>query len=166
MRKKIVALGLMLAVFLTVSAIPPTKTQFVISSGDYDEFGNGIEGSYVFENSTGSWEYIDAPFHILYSDGYSFEWEGGVFIKLRVFAFFNSTQAGAASTTEGKNYLKHNISVIDRSDTVVFSQQNFTYYSVSTSLDPIWYYGYDVILDFLPAEGNTYTATIIFEVYY
>ena len=142
----------------------PAKAQFVLASWDYpDEYGQGIDLFGFYENSTGSWlSYGDAyeP-----DQSYTIDWNNSVFIKLRCYAFFNSTLTGAIDVADGKNYLRHRVNVTSLG-TSVFSQQNFTYYSNSTILAPMWYYGYEVVLNFLPIGGEIYTVTVDYEIFY
>lgn len=184
--KKILAISLtLLCLGLLFSATPTTNnnpkniippspsTRLIISSWTFpsDAYGQGISGIHIYENSSGSWldhlpyqgasyAYIDA------TDTVYIEYNMSSYLKLQYFSYFNSTKVGVATTTEGKNYLRHNISIVDYNNTVVFSQQNFTYLTVSTLHDPIWIYSYTVILNFVPTMGSIYTATMIYEVYH
>ena len=143
----------------------PAKAQFVLAEWDFpDEYGQGIWAFMFYENSTGSWLPCD-PYSYEYNQSYTVEWNASVFIKLRCFVSFNSTLTGAIDTDDGKNYLRHSVTVTNLG-TTVFSQQNFTYFSNDTQLDPIWYYGYDVVLNFLPVAGEIYTVVVTYEIYW
>jgi hypothetical protein len=149
----------------------PTKPakenpKFIISSWDFpDEYGQGIEGFEIFENSTGSWVQIGGEYTS--DESLIFEWNVSVAIKLNCWTWFNSTLTGAATGAEGKNYQQHSVDVTQTNGTSVFSQQNFTYFYVDTGIDPpLWFYGYEIVLNFLPNYGETYTATVIYEVYW
>lgn len=164
--------GLLLASFLVVATIPRTETpriqqgyaSFTLASWEYpDSNGQGIWGVYVYENSTGSWVYVDVTEH---DDDGSYVWTAGVAIKLRVFTYFNSTLTGAGSTAEGQLYQRHNVTVTNRQGDTIFSQANFTYYEVLTVEDPMWVYAYDVVLNFLPAPTQAYTVLLGFETYW
>lgn len=144
--------------------VQPVRAQFVIAT-DIDDYGQGIDQLNLYENSTGSWLLLDAPFYIDYQ-GETIEWPAGVGMKVLCKTFFNSTLTGAASTAEGKLYQRHNVTVTNRAGVEIFSQANFTYVSVSTSLDPIWYYHYEVVLNFLPAHLVSYLVTVTYEVFY
>lgn len=164
--------GLLLASFLVVATIPRTETpgiqqgyaSFTLASWEYpDSNGQGIWGVYVYENSTGSWVYVAVT---EYDDDESYIWNASVGIKLRVWTMFNSTLTGAGSTAEGQLMQRHNVTVTNRQGDTIFSQANFTYFDVSLAADPIWAYAYDVVLNFLPAALQSYTATITYEVWY
>lgn len=145
-------------------SIPPVKAKFVIASWSYpDEYGQGISSIYVYENSTGAWLQASKED---YDESGVLEWDADIAIKLSVWAWFNSTLTGASDSDEGKLYQRHNVSVISMGSTV-FSQQNFTYYDATTGLYPdLWWYIYEVVLDFLPEWGQTYVATITYEIFY
>ena len=149
-----------------VESIQKANPQFVIASWDFpDEYGQGIEGFEIFENSTGSWVQVGG-YHP-YDEAQIYDWNVSVAIKLICYTFFNSTLTGASTSAEGKNYQRHNVTVTDLADVIVFSQQNFTYVSVDTGIDPpLWFYGYSVILNFLPTYGEVYTVTVSYEIYY
>ena len=154
---------------LLLASVPQVEAQFVVSSWDYpDEYGQGIDAFVIYENSTGSWLELDPPYDGLYDweETYVIPWEVGVGIKIRCYAFQNSTLTGASDTNDGKNYQRHSVIVKNFVDSTVFSQQNFTYDSVNDVLDPLWYYGYDVVLNFIPLIGEYYTVTVLYEVYY
>ena len=144
-------------------SVPTGKAQFVLASWDYpDEYGQGIEMFAFYENSTGAWlSYGDVYEH---DQSYIVEWNVSLFIKLRCYTFFNSTFAGAIDTTDGQNYQRHNVTVTGEGK-IVFSKQNFTYYSVSDILDPMWYYGYEVVLNFIP-QFMHYRVTVTYEIYW
>lgn len=138
---------------------------FFIAGGELDEYGQGIAEIRVYENTTGSWVELSAPFHTDYS-GSLLEWNASQFIKLGVYCWLNATKTGSASTAEGQNYIRHNVTVTNGAGVEVWSQENLTYVSVSTALDPIWYYGYSVVLNFEPAYWQSYTVSVTYEVYY
>jgi hypothetical protein len=158
----IIALSVIVASNNPVQTIP-TKTEqskFIIASWDFpDEYGQGIYAMRVYENSTGSW--VNVGGWIEYYEEAVFEWNEGVGIKIQCDSMLNATLTGAGSSSEGKNYLRHNATVTDRRGSVVCSQQNFTY------LDDIDYsYSYEVILDFLPVSFESYTVTILYEIFW
>jgi len=150
---------------------------FVLSSWEFpDEYGQGVYMLRFDENSTGSWVYapwyyvgepLDGlPFYSLFSDSpYVLNWSAGVAMKLRVYTYFNHTLTGAGSISEGRNYLRHSVTVFSAAE-MVFSQQNFTYIDSATIGDDIYYYEYHVILNFLPAFGTTYTVTVLYEIFW
>lgn len=156
---------------LLIATPRPAYAQFVLSAWDHpDEYGQGIEGFEIYENSTGDWELIGPPSYFVSTDDTYFDWNVSVFIKLRVVTWLSSTLLGLtgeeADDDDGIPYFRHNITVTTLGQTV-FSAQNFTYVDGDDSTDPpMWMYTYDIILDFVPLEGYTYTVTITYEVYY
>ena len=173
-RNKAVAIGVALLVVsvLLVASIQPTtaqKAQFVLASWDFpDEYGQGIEGIEIYENSTGFWVMYDNP---LYDEETNFDWNESVGIKLRCYTWLNSTLVNVSTTNEGKLYQRHSV-VVTTSDMfvagkhTVFSQQNFTWVNDDPIDPPMWYYGYEVVLNFLPVGGAIYTITITYEIYW
>lgn len=164
-----------------VVLVPPTRAQFVIAEWNYpDEYGQGISGLKCWENSTGSW--VGAPYYThyypdyheelgafyylnYYQVSYFYNWSAGVAIKIRVDTLFNATLTGAEDLADGQNFQQHNVTVTHLGS-VIFSQQNFTYVDSSDVTDPMYYYEYSVILNFLPEYGEIYTVTITYEVFY
>jgi len=156
---------------LLIATPRPISATFVLSAWDYpDEYGQGIEGFEIFENSSGDWELIPAPSYFTSDEECYFEWNVSLFIKLRVVTWLSSTLLGLTGEEDddddGIPYFRHNITVTTLGETV-FSQDNFTYVDGDDSIDPpMWLYQYDIILDFVPREGYTYTVIITYEVYY
>ena len=172
-KKKVLAL---LILFLTITllivhsnskveSIPKNKTQFALASWTFpDNYGQGIEAFEIYENSTGSWVLTSGAYG--YEDNYNIDIYANGSIKLRCYTWFNSTLTGASDTNDGKNFQQHNVTVINMG-TTIFSQQNFTWFYDDDSINPpMWYYGYEVVLNFLPLEGQVYTVTVTYEVYY
>ena len=165
-------LGLFICSMLILVPVQPvTQTQeetgtsqFVISSWDFpDEYGQGIQLIEVYENSTASWVFVP-PLHY-YNNISAVEWNASVFIKLRVGVFLNHTLVDVVDITGGKNHIRLNVSVTSITATL-FSQQNLTYFGYDDLFDPIWYYMYEVVLNFLPQSGEIYIVTITYEVFY
>lgn len=166
-RKKLVvwAVVMVIVLGLGLASIPPAKAQFVISSWEYpDEHGQGLEAIETYENSTGSWAQIYGAYGPDFS--HSIDWNGSVFIKLRVYSWLNSTFLGLSTLAEGKSYQQHNITVISLG-VLIFTQQNITWFYSDDSIDPpLWFYGYEVVLNFLPLSGTVYTVTVTYEIFY
>lgn len=161
------ALIVLVLVSMVLLAMPrPAPARFALSSWDFpDAYGQGIEGFMIYENSTGSWVAVDG-YH-LYDEANIFAWNVSVAMKLHCFTWFNSTLVGATDTDDGKNYQRHSVNVTDNLGGSVFSQQNFTYYSADDGIDPpLWFYEYYVVLNFLPVEGEYYTVTVTYEIYW
>lgn len=160
-----VAVIMILSVLL-IASIPPAKARFVLASWDFpDEYGQGIDGIELYENSTGSW--IQVGGYHDYTEDHIYDWKISGSIKIICYTWFDSELAEVSTTNEGKLSQRHNISVTQFNGSTVFSQQNFTYVSVDDGIDPpLWFYGYEVILDFVLAVGEYYTVTINYEVYW
>ena len=187
-RNKIIAIVLVIltASILLIASVqspgsiptPQAKAQFIIASWNFpDEYGQGIEAFRVYENSTGDWVQVGfQPDYWNNTAGHVYEWNASVGIKLSCYTLFNQTFVGLDNEIVGQNYLRHSVTVtrptvLPGESPIVFSQQNFTYYSVTTysgtgPSSQLWYYEYYVILNFLPQEGIYYTATITYEIFY
>jgi len=176
----IVLLSFVIVAMIGLGTIPEAKTpkaektaQFVISGWDYpDAYGQGIGGLKLWENSTGAWlaapYYTDlGQFYYVNPDisGYSYNITAGTALKLRVDCVLNGTLTGVVSLAEGKNYIRHNVSVSLLGE-IVFSQHNLTYSSGSDLSAPMYEYYYEVVLNFLAVMGSTYVMTVTYEVYY
>jgi hypothetical protein len=172
-------LWLVLAVLVVTQ--PPMMVQtesteasyFVLASWDYpDAYGQGVYGYKIYENSTGSWVQVDSELHT-YEETTVWEWGVGVAVELKLYCWFNSTLTGASTFAEGKNLLRHNVTVTTGS-TTVFEQSNFTYAGAAgggidgedESSDPMWLYYYTVVLNFLPEASTYYVATVTYEVFW
>ncbi len=183
----IVIVLLMLLVYtVSISPVVPeplAKAKFVIAAWDYpDEYDQGLFGMKFWENSTGSW--VAAPWYTHYypdyheelaafyyvsptmSDYYTYNVTVGASLKVRVDTTLNATLTGATDLEDGKNYFRTNVTVTCLG-IIVFSQQNLTSLVTEDDVsDPIYYYEYDVVLDFILEEGQFYTVTVTYEVFY
>ena len=150
----------------TIESIPSAtedNPKFVLAEWDFpDEYGQGIDTITVYGNSTGSWVSVG---NYEYDEVSSLEWNESVGIKLKVWTWFNSTLTGVGSTNEGKLYQRHSVNVTNLG-TTVFSQQNFTYSNVYTDSAPMWYYVYEVVLNFLPVGGEIYSVVVTYEIFW
>ena len=157
------------------SFIPQAKaqSQFVIASWEYpDEYGQGIDGMKFWENSTGAW--VAAPyytdlgaFYYVNPDiaDYTYNVTAGASLKLRVDTLLNATLTGATDLADGQNYQQHSVIVTCLGETI-FSQQNFTYSDSDDLGAPMYYYEYEVILDFLTMQGQIYVVTVTYEIFW
>lgn len=132
-----------------------------------DEYGQGIEGINIYENSTGSWVLVgywaagnvdlveDVPAHAA--------------IKLRVFSRINCTLIGVSPNNpdSAKPYFRHSVIVYANpfDPWVIFSQENFTYYGW-TQIGYTIKYAHEVVLNFLTEPLTSYQAAIGLEVFY
>jgi len=142
--------GIIIVVCIMLIGLVPTAegTRFVLASWSFpDEYGQGMHSFTIWENSTGEWLVVrrgspfDYPWY--YYETHVFEWNYTVGIKLWIDSYFNSTLAGVSDSTQGRNNFRHNVTVVDAYDTLVFSQQNFTYLAVNDyTYDPIWIYSH------------------------
>jgi len=87
-------------------------------------------------------------------------------ITLVVDCWLNSTTYDFSTTIEGKNIIRHNITVMSRNETVVFSQTNLTYVSGADYGDDVFWYQYSIQIDFTLIYGEIYTVTVTYEVFY
>ena len=166
--KKIIALISMVFVctMLFVS-VPSAKAQFVLASWDYpDEYGQGLYQYVIHENTTGTeWTPVGGIHY--YNETNIHEWEVGYCIKLRIYAHFNSTLTGATDIDDGLNYQRLNITVTDFIGTELFSEDNLTCFYSTSFFDPIlWFYGFEVVLEFVPDHGQVYTVITTYEVFW
>ena len=156
-----------LVLMIGFSTIPPAKAQFIIADYTYpSNNGNGI--AYIHA-------YLDGAFNAsMYKNPDSYpgeevtnplEVESGVNITLAVFCWLNGTWAGIASLVEGKNVIRHSVTVSVTNRTTIFSQQDFTYIIGTDGGAPMYFYRYDVILDFVPVMGEIYTVTVTYEIF-
>lgn len=171
-RKGAIAIVLMLFIVLSVASVQPSRAaHFVFSGWTYpDQHGQGIDGFLIYENSTGSWLNYWASYGY-YVEGDTFQLDifncnESIFIKLIFTIVLNNTLVGASNLADGKNYLRLNISVVDRSHFEVFSKANFTYVDGVDWGDGYLWYEYEVILDFPPLAGQYYVCTVSYEVFY
>lgn len=176
-KAKLCLVGLLAVVFITVSFLPPspgdrfiwdphTQPSFAIAASTYtDEYGQGIDKFEVYENSTGGWEYYP-PYEHYPTDPNIFNLTGGYSVKIYIWTYLNHTLTGATSKTNGRNFLRHNVTVRSVSGDTVFSKNNFTYSDSYTVGATLYYYEYSVLLNFLAAFGEYYRVSITYEVYY
>jgi len=174
MKRKIVALlGIVIISMMLVVSIQPVKAnpKFIIASSvPYN--GNGIAyiGCYL-DSVFNATVYYNFDAYLAYANNTAginpLDVFAGSNITLSVFSWLNGTWAGIASFAEGQNVIRHHVTVALGNGTVVFSKQNFTYVDTGVYEEwaPMYFYRYDVILDFVPEMGQVYTATITYEVY-
>jgi len=148
---------------------PPAKAQFVLTSWNYpDEYGQGIYNIRPQENSSGAWlNFVVPPW--VYSDNASvFDINNSISIKLLVAITVNYTLLDLIDPddfTLGRNFVRLNVTVTNSSSTV-FSQNNLTYVEGAKIETGIWYYSYEVVLNFVTAYAQIYRATVTCEVFY
>jgi len=142
-------------------ATPSQAVRFTLSEWDYpDDYGQGIEGFEFYENSTGSWVQVGG--YRVWNESSLYVWNY-TSLKLRCWTYFNSTHTGSVDTDEGKLHHRHAVDVT-LSGVSVFSQQNFTFVTVSTYKDPMWWYAYDVVINLVLGLDQPYTIEVTYEV--
>ena len=159
---------MILTVLVVRSPAPTQAAQFVISSASWsypDEYGQGIQYLSVY-NSTGDW--IDT---IGYNVTGSWLYEQDVFeipfnetLTIAVYSWLNKTQLGLSSFEDGKNFLRHSITVSYPS-TTVFTQQNFTYETGTDANDPMYFYKHNITLSCFNTHGVIYTVETALEIF-
>jgi hypothetical protein len=188
MKKKALAIIITLSIcIMLIVAVRPVSTpqsetlpnpKFVIASWDFpDEYGQGIYGFFVLENSTG--DFIPLSSLMTYpSNSTEFTVNASIALGLDVRVRVNYTLLNLTEYEEGEydgsveyhpGLAKLRLSAIVRSTnrTIIFSQQNFTYDYFAGKVEPgIWWYSEKVYFDFVTQMGEIYTATVIYEVYW
>lgn len=165
------AITIVLSIIVSATILPSHSTRFVLAAWEHpDEYGQGIDGFSIYENSTGSWEIVIFSWGFIFDHSDSehevIEWNASLFARFRVWYILNATLTGAIDENDGLNYFRHNTTVLDRNDNVVFNQENFTnHYHQATYGEIIWYRS-DIVLNFLPLYGEYYTITIEYEVFW
>ena len=143
-------------------------SHFVLSSWAFpDEYGQGIYSITPDENSSVYYAHIESAPGFLYStsENNSFVVDAGCSIRLDVRVLVNYTFLGV-SDPDLLNYIRLNVTVLSLGDTI-FSIQNMTYDELGGDLgDGIWWYSFKDVLNFLTVEGQTYIATVTYEVWY
>ena len=166
-RKKINVLVVVVVVsMMLIVPIQPAKAQFILAGWDYPaEYGQGIEEIRVYENISGEWKSL-TPFGMLPGGSTVFDINStATGIQILVKCWLNNTVVGAVDFEDGKNYLRHNVTLTLNGETI-FSQNNFTYSGGTDAQDPIFFYIYYVDMPFSPIGGLTYIAVVYYEIYY
>ena len=161
---------MVLVLGLGFASIPPAKAnpQFVMAAYTYpSNNGNAISYITVYIDGVANGTMYYNPDSYPTSTGVSpLEVTGGVNLTLGVFCWVNSTYVDISSLAEGLNIMKHNVSVVCSNGTEIFSKQNFTYITGTDANTPMYFYRHDVILDFVPQDGEVYTVTVVYELFY
>jgi len=148
---------------LLVASIPLAKAQFVLAGWSYpDEYGQGILGVIVYENSTGSWVFLD---NIGYDEAGSVDVNSSLALKFAPFFVVNHTLLGLADVSEAKAIIRGSIEMTRLGETL-FSQTNMTYSDTGDVGATCWWLSYTVIVPIILEAGTIYTVTITYEVFY
>ncbi len=167
-RKIAASVGIVVMLFVLVAPVPQAKAQFVIAAYTYDESTNGNYIAYIwaeYDSVVNDTMYYNPVSYPNATNALVLETEVGVNITLAVFCWVNGTDTGISSLSEGLNIMRHNVTVVCNNGTTIFSKQNFTYIAGGAGDAPMYFYRHDVILDFVPAWGEFYTVTIIYEIF-
>jgi len=171
-KKAIASVIALLTIGLLVASIPPAKAQFVLASWDYpDEYGQGIRNVALEQYINGEWVALTdpSPPKGYYYSGSAFNitsgTNGGGNISIVVQCFLNATLCGIDDIDDGPALIRHTITVTNTTATV-FYQQGFDLTYQTDAYDPLYFYQYEVVANFVPISGITYTATITYEVFY
>ena len=177
-RSKVLAITLVILLPVGFLATAPTATladpMFCIALNDADAQGQSVSGFSIYENSTGSWVYYygwngthatDADYAI--TDFMTlFNWTHGLGIKFLVGVKINMSYYGITTETEARNIIRLNLTVSTPTNASLYSKSNMTYNSKFTADYPIWRITYEDTLGFLPSQGNIYTVSVTYEVFF
>jgi hypothetical protein len=158
----------------TTTIIEPSKNAtFVLSGWGYpDEYGQGIEVVWPYENSTGSWVALRDPAFVFWYEDTTFEVNATPNTALKIIATANINHTlfdfgpDKSENASARAIMRVGIEVITSNGTV-FSQNNMTW--DGTCFDDTattWSISYEAVVDVLVIAGTIYTATITYEVYY
>lgn len=163
----IVSLALIVTVLIVLVPIPPAKAQFVLAYDYPTPNGNGIAyiNGYVDGVYNGSM-YANPDSYPTATTNNPMYVDAGVSLSLKVGCWLNGTFMSVSSLAQGKQVLRHNVTVTALNGTILFSQQNFTYDSGTDYYAPMYFYDYTVTLNFDVIAGGYYTVTVIYELYY
>jgi len=181
-KTKVLALGVLMCLSLGLLFLPrgieqkeinKEPARFIISSWDYpDEYGQGIEVVWPYENSTGSWVPLHDPAFVFWYEETIFEVNatGNNALKIGVSANINHTLfdfgPDKADNASARAIMRVGIEVSNSSD-IVFSLSNMTWDgSVFDDTATTWAISYADVINVLLVAGQIYTATITYEVFY
>ena len=164
---------MVLTLGILVTSIQPAKAQFVLASWGYpDEYGQGIEVVWPYENSTGSWVALHDPAFVFWYEETLFEVNatGNNALKIGVSANINHTLfdfgPDKSDNASARAIMRVGIEVRNTSE-IVFSQANMTW--DGTCFDDTattWAISYEVVVNVLLVAGQIYTVTVTYEVFY
>jgi hypothetical protein len=154
----------------------PAKVQFALASWNHpDEYGQGISGFLIKENSTGGFLSIKNPdtgIDFCYpenSTNYELNYTADTALMFMPRFMVNYTLLGLTHPADmalGINYIRANISFALAGETL-FTQQNLTYDYLSGLVETgIWYFAYYVYIPIILVAGAIYTLTVTYEVFY
>lgn len=153
-----------LTTLLAIAPSGPAVAEFVFATWDWpDDYSQGIQACLAYENSTGSW--LDSGLGDNYENLVGFEWNVSLGLMLVYSIYLNSTLTQADNLTHGQSLHRENITIYDRSDNLVFSQNGLTLFA-NYSYGVMYQYYYSVVLEFEMLEGEAYQVFCTCEIYY
>lgn len=165
MKKKlgVASVCLLLVSLLIVTAPQPVRSaQFVLASWDYpDEYGQGILGVIVYENSTGAWVFLE---NVGYDESSTVEVNDSLALKIVPFFVINHTFHELTDIAEAKAIIRGSIEMTLLGETL-FSQTNMTYSDTGDVGATCWWLSYYVIAPIILLSGQIYTVTVTYEIY-
>ena len=169
MKRILSALSLIVLIsMMLIVSIPPAKAQFVLASWDYpDEYGQGIDEVYVAHNKSGSFvDFSGSPYSAGDNTTIGLSTGGGYHLRFTIYVQLNRTRISLSKPwNDGHLFIRLAVTVTAGS-TLIFSQQNLTYLAFGGTADPVEWYKYSVIPDFIPLDGTFYTVVLSYEIYY
>jgi len=87
-------------------------------------------------------------------------------ITLVIQCWLNGTTFGVSTPAEGKNILRHNITVTNQNNTIMFSQSNLTYAWGIEYAEDLFLFEYWVELDFTVTMGEIYKIVLEMALFY
>jgi len=150
------------------------------SSGDGNMYGVSddfciIDSNYTYCTDGTGFSRIDAYIDEVFGQTmYDYDGDGNSILEiddsvtnitLLVDCWLNATALGISTLLEGKNIIRHNITVTSINGTSVFSQLNLTYISCADYGANVFLYQYSVYLDFTIVYGEIYTVILIYEIF-
>ena len=169
-KKTLYVIGIALLLSTLVFFVPtqPAKAQFVLADYTYPPpNGNGIAYIKAFvDGEYAATMYNNPDSYPTATPTNPLDIDAGVAIRLELECWINGTFVDISSLSEGRNVMRHSVIVTLVNGTTVFSQQNFTYVTGTDAFAPMYNYKYSVILDFVPENGEYYTATLTYELWW
>lgn len=164
---------LVIIITMLFVSIQPANAKFAIAGSNFpDEYDQGIEVLFLYENSTGSWEPILDPASLIFPrDNHltviDMNYNASTAIKLLIGCNINHTQHDLSTHQEALNIMRVNI-VMTNAGTVVFSQDNVTWdgLTIWDDTDTTWQVFYEVVIEVLIVSGGIYAVTITYEIFY
>lgn len=158
---------------IVIVPIQPANAQFIIAGSNFpDEYDQGIEVLFLYENSTGEWEPILDPASLIFpadNDKTTIElnYSANTAIKLLIGCNINHTQLDLSTEQDALNIMRVNLTMFS-AGVILFSQDNVTWDGEPAWDDTptTWQFFYEVVIEVLIVSGGIYTVIITYEVHY